>query len=126
MGGAGCGPQPRGQEGAGRGDEVNGVQLESCTGGPGGLPQGGGPGAYLLPTAEPAAAPGGEKEGHRASPQRGGSDRAGEVTGLGEGDLEATCRAGPIYAISFSRPPSEEGVTLAHFVDGETESQSCD
>lgn len=69
----------------------------------------------------------GERRRVTGPPRRkGSSDRAGEVTGLGEGDLEATCRAGSVYAISSSRPPSEEGATLAHFVDGETESQSCD
>lgn len=64
-------------------------------------------GAYLLPTAEPAAAPGGEKEGHRASRRNGG----GAVTGLGEGGLET--HAGLTLSARFHPPPAEgEGPPL--------------
>lgn len=59
---------------------MNGVRLESCTGGPGGLPRGVDR-VYLLPTAEPAAAPGGREGGSQGLPAERGA-----VTGLGEGD----------------------------------------
>lgn len=53
------------------------VQRGSCSDGPRHLPQTGGPGVYLLPTAEPAAAPA-EREGSQQSKEG--------VAGLGTGN----------------------------------------
>lgn len=102
------------------------MQRGSCIEGPSQRPQGGDPGVYLLPTEEPAAAPVG-----RVGSQRG-SQRSKEpwppppCRGAGQG-LEVVRGGNPEPSLcrdwdACHHCPDREGLLLAPFADGETES----